>query len=67
HDFIDLKKAFDSVWHAALWAAMKKYNMRTNLIRIIRNLYITRPLEQSSSTAGLETGSEQQSESDRDV
>ena len=25
HVFTDFKKAFDSVWHAALWATMKKY------------------------------------------
>ena len=25
HVFIDFKKAFDRVWHAALWATMKKY------------------------------------------
>ena len=36
--FIDFKKAFDGVWHAALWACMKKYNI-TNLIRVIKNLY----------------------------
>ena len=24
HVFIDFKKAFDRVWHAALWANMKK-------------------------------------------
>ena len=24
HIFIDFKKAFDRVWHAALWATMKK-------------------------------------------
>ena len=29
---IDFKKAFDRVWHAALWATMKKYNISTNLI-----------------------------------
>ena len=39
HVFIDLKKAFDRVWHAALLATMKKYNIRTNLIRVIRHLY----------------------------
>ena len=39
HVFIDFKKAFDRVWHAALWATMKKYNISTNLIRIIKNLY----------------------------
>ena len=39
HVFIDFKKAFDRVWHAALWAAMKKYNINTNLIQVIKNLY----------------------------
>ena len=39
HVFIDFKKAFDRVWHAALWATMKKYNISTNRIRVIRNLY----------------------------
>ena len=29
HVFIDFKKAFDRVWHAALWATMKKYNIST--------------------------------------
>ena len=32
HVFINFKKAFDRVWHAALWASMKKYNISTNLI-----------------------------------
>ena len=36
HVFIDFKKAFDRVWHAALWATMKKYNIITNLIQIIK-------------------------------
>ena len=43
HVFIELKKTFYRVWHAALWATMwatmKKYNIRTNLIRVIKNLY----------------------------
>ena len=38
HVFIDYKKAFDRVWHAALWATMKKYNISTNLIQVIKNL-----------------------------
>ena len=38
HVFRDFKKAFDRVWHAALWATMKKYNISTNLIRLIENL-----------------------------
>ncbi|WP_294059396.1 reverse transcriptase domain-containing protein [Thiolapillus sp.] len=33
HVFIDFKKAFDGVWHAAFWATMKKY-ISTNLIRV---------------------------------
>ncbi|WP_419653255.1 reverse transcriptase domain-containing protein, partial [Thiolapillus sp.] len=39
HDFIDFKKAFDRVLPAALWATMKKYNISTNLIQVIKNLY----------------------------
>ena len=39
HVFIDFKKAFDRVWHAALWATMKKHNISTNLIHVIKNLY----------------------------
>ena len=39
HVFIDFKKAFARVWHAALWATMKKYNISTNLIQVIKNLY----------------------------
>ena len=53
HVFIDFKKAFDRGLrhkHAALWATMKKYNISTNLIQVIKNLY-DRPLVQSSSTA----------------
>ena len=32
HAFIDFKKAFDRVWHAALWATMKKHNISAKLI-----------------------------------
>ena len=39
HVFIDFKKAFVRVWHAALWATMKKYNISTNLTQVIKNLY----------------------------
>ena len=38
HFFIDFNKAFDRVWHAALWVTMK-YNISTNLIQVIKNLY----------------------------
>ena len=36
HVFIDVKKVFDRVWHAALWATMKQYNISTNLIQVIK-------------------------------
>ena len=39
HVFIDIKKAFDRVLHAALWATTRKYNISTNLNQVIRNLY----------------------------
>ena len=39
HVFIDFKKAFDRVWHEALLATMKKYNINASIIRTIENLY----------------------------
>ena len=39
HVSIDFKKAFYRVWHAVLWAIMKTYNISTNLIQVIKNLY----------------------------
>ena len=39
HVFIYFKKAFESIWHAALWATMKKYNISANLIPVIKNFY----------------------------
>ena len=39
HVSIVFKKAFDRVWHAALWATRKKYNISTNLIQVNKNLY----------------------------
>ena len=39
HVFIDFKKAFDRVWHAALWATTKKYNISANLIPVIKYVY----------------------------
>ena len=29
HVFTDFKKAYDRVWHAALWATMREYNIST--------------------------------------
>ena len=37
--FIDFKKAYDRVWHEALWATMGKYNINASIIRAIENLY----------------------------
>ena len=39
HVFIDFKKAFDRVWHDALCATMRKYNIYASIIRAIDNLY----------------------------
>ena len=36
---IDFKKDFDRVWHQALWATMKLYNINANLIKVIEQLY----------------------------
>ena len=38
HIFIDFKKAFDRVWHTALWITTHKYNIDANLITIIKKL-----------------------------
>ena len=39
HVFIDFKKAFDRVWHEALWDTMRLYNININLITVIQKLY----------------------------
>ena len=39
HVFIDFKKAFDRVWHEALWATMRLCNININLITVIQKLY----------------------------
>ena len=39
HVFIDFKKTFDRVGHAALWATMRMYNISANLVRTIEQLY----------------------------
>ena len=50
HVFIDFKRAFHRVWHAAMSATMKKYNISANIIRVSKTS-MTRPLVPSSSTA----------------
>ena len=47
HVFIDVKKAFDRVWHTALRATMKKYNISTTLFKSSETS-IARPLVPSS-------------------
>ena len=39
HVFVDFKKAFDRVWHVALWSTMELYNINANLIKVIESLY----------------------------
>ena len=39
HVFIDFKKAFDRVWHAALGATMRTYNISANLVHTFEQLY----------------------------
>ena len=41
HVFIDFKKAFYRVGHAAQWATMRKYNINVNLVSAIEHLYNT--------------------------
>lgn len=37
--FVDFKKAFDRVWHAAYWATMRKCKISPNIVRVIQHLY----------------------------
>ena len=39
HSMCAIKKAFDRVWHVALWATMKKYNMSHGLVCSIKSIY----------------------------
>ena len=48
HVFVDFKKAFDRVWHAALWAIINHCNINAYTIRVIQNLY-----DQTSSAVYL--------------
>lgn len=57
HVFIDFKKAFDRVWHDALWAPMKKNHMGQKITNTIKQLdekarsaVISRALWDSGST-----------------
>jgi len=39
HVFIDFKKSFDRVWHAALLDTIRLYNITPTLVRTIQQLY----------------------------
>ena len=39
HVVIDFKKAFNRIWHAALWATMKQYNIIANFFQVNKHLY----------------------------
>ena len=39
HNFIDFEKAFDRVWHKALWHTMKKFNIGKHLTELIKEFY----------------------------
>ena len=54
HVFVNFKKAFDGVWHAALWATTRKYSISAHLNRITKHLYdnATSAVLFNSSTAG---------------
>ena len=51
HVFIDFTETFDRVWHAALWATMKKYNISTNFTWDIKYLCAKAPVQPSSTAA----------------
>ena len=38
--FPDFKKAFDRVWHAALWATTRKYSISANLVLTTEQLFV---------------------------
>ena len=49
--FIDCKRAFDRLWHKALWSTLRLYNIKANLIQVLKTS-TTRPLVQSSLING---------------
>ena len=51
HVFIDCKRAFDRLWHKALWSTLRLYKINANLIQVLKTS-TTRPLVQSSLING---------------
>ena len=37
--FVDYRKAFDRVWHDAIWAVLRKYGIDENIMRALEQLY----------------------------
>ena len=60
HVFKDFKKAFDRVWHEALWATTSMRKTSTPASCEPLKIYMTRPRVQSCSMAAQENGSELQ-------
>ena len=48
HSMCAIKKAFDRVWHVALWATMKKYNMSHGLVCSIKVYTAMQPVKSST-------------------
>ena len=56
---MDIKKAFDRVWHASLWSTIRLYNINDNLTRTIECLY-DKATSAVYMTTAWENGSEPQ-------
>ena len=39
HNFIDLKKVFDRVWHQGLWQVMENVGISDGITQLIKSLY----------------------------
>ena len=37
--FLDISKAYDSVWREALWHKMKQYGVEVTFVRVCEGLY----------------------------
>ena len=38
-NFIDFKKAFDTVWHAGLWQILGSFNIEEGLVQVVQALF----------------------------
>ena len=37
--FVDFRKAFDSIWHKALFYKLETYNINGNFLELLKNIY----------------------------